>query len=250
MYIRIYKESGQPQDFFQSGNDHAFWIEPSLLAGIGQPRSPAPISKPIFTIECPAGCPPVAAGRCRNVLHKAIQSAIQLSSNAASKLEASNPDTETVRLFRFFFGHHPSKPVSWAGNKASGAIVAHRFRKVAEELGGGRRMVFRCDAGCSATTNASTDAATDPNLVKLCQRFWTTPVASRPRLSPQFFRAGIILHEMLHLLYHDFFHHSGHPSGDPERRRDNSHCYEAFALRVAGFGADPADVSQCRARST
>jgi len=57
--------------------------------------------------------------------------------------------------------------------------------------------------------------------------------------------AGVILHEMLHLLFFEFFHHPGHPSGDPVRRRDNAHCYEAFALRVAGHAAEPGDVTAC-----
>ena len=41
---------------------------------------------------CPAGCHPVAAGQCGNVLRRAIRDAIFLASNAASKLEASPRD--------------------------------------------------------------------------------------------------------------------------------------------------------------
>jgi hypothetical protein len=29
-------------------------------------------------------------------------------------------------------------------------------------------------------------------------------------------------------------------------RRVNAHCYEAFAMRLAGHAADPSDVAQCR----
>ncbi len=220
---------------------------------------------PVF----PANCPPMAAADRRKVLRQATQKAIRLASSAASKLEAATKlkpsdrdakTAETARLFHFFFGHDPTRPVPWADNKASGAITAHRFRKVAEELGGGRKIVFRCgsssgpDPECRATTNATTNACTgnnkNPSLIILCPRFWTSPTALRPGLPPQFFRAGVILHEMLHLLYCDFFHHPGHPSGDPVRRRDNSHCYEAFALRVSGFSPEPGDVSQCRSRAT
>jgi len=64
-------------------------------------------------------------------------------------------------------------------------------------------------------------------------------------------RAGVVLHEMLHLLYWVFFGHRANlpRPGDPEeRRRDNSHCYEAFALEVAGRAADPRDIAACGAR--
>jgi hypothetical protein len=211
---------------------------------LGQPLP----AGPVFRFECPPGCAPLAAGQCRVVLRQAIREAIKLAENAASKIDASlvtgsrddKTVLETVRLFRFFFGHDPSRPVPWAGNKESGSIIAQRFRKVAEELKAGRRTLFRCITGCPAGVNARTNAAADPNLVRLCPRFWT--------LSPDILRAGVVLHEMLHLLYHQFFHHAGHPSGDPERRRDNAHCYEAFALRVAGHGADRSDVEQCRGR--
>jgi hypothetical protein len=68
-------------------------------------------------------------------------------------------------------------------------------------------------------------------------------------LGNRFFRGGVVLHEMLHLLYHQFFHHAGrHRSGDPERRRDNAHCYEAFALQLAGHVAEPGDVVGCCSR--
>lgn len=80
--------------------------------------------------RCPAppGCPPVAAGQCVAVLRQAIIEAIRLANNAASKLEPSQRDAETketARLSKGFFGHDPTRPVAWAGNKASGAIVAH-----------------------------------------------------------------------------------------------------------------------------
>jgi hypothetical protein len=98
------------------------------------------------------------------VLRKALREAINLANNVASKLEPSQRDAatkETARLFKGFFGHDPTWPVSWAGNKASGAIVAHRFRMVARGLGGGRRMLFRCGcpgAGAGAEVVARTNA--------------------------------------------------------------------------------------------
>ena len=200
---------------------------------------------PVFRFECPLGCAPATADRCRGIVRRAVLDAIALANGAAAKLEAGPPDAETIRLFKAFFGHDPSRPVPWAGNRPSGAIVAFRFRKCAEELGGGRVMTFRCLTTCPDGVNARTNGTASAVLMRLCPRFFNRP-AGEP-LGNQFFRAGVVLHEMLHLLFTSFFHHQGrHPSGDPERRRDNAHCYEAFALRVAGHAAEPGDVSGCR----
>jgi hypothetical protein len=201
---------------------------------------------PPFRLECDAGCPPLPANRCRAIVCRAALDAISLATNAAAALEATPPAPETVRLFRAFFGHPPSRPVPWAGNRPSGQTVAHRFRRCAQELAGGRTVTYRCVTNCPATRNAVTNAALEPSVIRLCPRFFNRP-AGQP-LGNQFFRGGVVLHEMLHLLYHQFFHHPGHPSGDPERRRDNAHCYEAFALRLAGHAAEPQDVAACRNR--
>ncbi|NOT60746.1 MAG: hypothetical protein HOP19_11055 [Acidobacteria bacterium] len=188
----------------------------------------------------------MANAQCQPIIRGAVVSAIQLANNAASMLETGHP--EAARLFQFFFGHAPSRPVPWAGNRASGAIVAIRFRAVARALQS-RGTLFRCNPAC--TVNASTCAGSEcsprePNVVELCQGFWNPPAGLH--LAPQFFRGAVILHEMLHLLFTDFFHHPGHSSGDPVRRRDNAHCYEAFALRAAGHAADHVDVTACRTR--
>jgi len=208
---------------------------------LGEPGG-AP-SGPVFRFDCPPGCPPATANACRGIVRRAIIDAIALANGAASKLEATPRTPETVRLFRAFFGHDPSRPVPWAGNQQSGLVVAFRLRKCAQEMLGGRNIMYRCITGCPATTNARTNAADDPSLIRLCPRFFNR-AAGLP-LNNQFFRAGVILHEMLHLLFFEFFHHPGHPSGDPVRRRDNAHCYEAFALRVAGHAAEHGDVTAC-----
>jgi hypothetical protein len=204
------------------------------------------VSAPVFRLECVPGCAPAAANQCRAMVRRAVRDAIALANAAATKLEAATPDAETVRLFRAFFGHHPSRPASSDPSRSSGNLVAFRFRKCAEELGGGRVMTFRCAAACPAGRNASTNGNISAIVMTLCPRFFNRP-AGQP-LGNQFFRAGVVLHEMLHLLFTSFFHHQGHPSGDPERRRDNAHCYEAFALRLAGHAAEPGDVAACRNR--
>jgi hypothetical protein len=259
MYIITDKKIGRPQDTLKTASDYAFWTDPSLVGGrIGQPQPAKPASGPVFTIDCPVGCPPIAAARCRTVLRQAIITAIKLSNSAATKIESAtkvepsmrNTETkETARLFKFFFGHDPTHPISWAGNQASGISVAARFRSVAKELGGGRRMTFRCLVTrpgcpdddftcCSPNTNAWVNQTAVPNVVHLCEPFWNPPAGLRG-LPPLYFRAAVIIHEMLHLLFQDFLLHN--PSGRP-----NAHCYEAFVLRVAGFGADRTDIRQCR----
>ena len=221
---------------------------PSLEAwDLGQPSPTAPV----FRFECPAGCAPLAADQCRTVLLQAIRDAIHLASNSASKLEANPRDAKTVSIFLKLFGHDPSRPVPWAENKESGAIVAWRLRKVAQELGGGRRILYRCGCpGAAATVNART---VSPLEVRLCSRFWSLgqpgflPVGQNPR----WIRAGIILHEMLHQLFREFFRHfrvPPRPDDPQERRRDNARCYEAFALLVNGHTPSQSDINRCTAR--
>ena len=168
----------------------------------------------------PAGCPQGGAA----VLRTAIRDAIRFAANAARKLETG--DATAARIFQSLFGHPPTRPVPWANNRASGAIVAHRIRRVAQALQG-RGTHYRCGCpGRPATVNAFADP---PNAVALCARFWQ---------QSRVFRAGIVFHEMLHLLYAGFLRHD-----QRERRRNNAHCYEAFVLRVAGHTPDPSDVT-------
>ena len=213
------------------------------------------VPRTIHRLDCAAGCPGgLTEAQCAPLVSQAIIQAIKLANTAASKLEAptkiepgkrDNDAKETARLFRAFFGHDPSNPISYAGNEASGVSVAKRFRAVAKELGGERRMIFRCvPATCPAGADSNPGDAAHPaccrvgsrafavinrpelrSVVHLCPPFWNLPAASR---------GGTILHEMLHLLFatgpHGFLAHAG--------RRANAHCYKAFALRVGGYGRD------------
>ena len=149
---------------------------------------------------------PVAA-QCRNILLWAIRDAIHLAVNTASKLEANPRDPKTVSIFLKLFGHDPSRRVPWAENKESGAIVAWRLRKVAQELGGGRRTLYLCGCpGAAPTVNART---VSPTEVLLCPRFWRLgqPGFLPAGQDPRWIRAGTILHEMLHQLFGEFFRH-------------------------------------------
>ena len=217
---------------------------------IGEPAAPVAAATPPFRFFCPVGCAPQTAAQCQRVVAQAVRDAIALAERAAQRLEQR--DAEALRLFRFFFGA-PLRPVPWADNRPAADLVAQRYRAVAA---GFRSRVphIRCsaDAGCNAFVEPR--AAPSPanplprNTIMLCPPFWGPGPAGTV---PRFRRAAIVLHEMLHLLFWEFFGHQVNlpRPGDPEeRRRDNSHCYEAFALRVNGHAAEADDVSACRAR--
>jgi hypothetical protein len=223
----------RPRDFGQVGH-------------IGEPAAAAPA----FRFFCPIGCAPQTAARCQAIVARAIRDAIVLAERAAQRLEQR--DAEALRLFRFFFGD-PLRPVPWADNRLAADLVARRYRAVAA---GFRTRVphVRCStrAGCNAFVQPR--AAASPanplprNTILLCPPFWGPGPAGTV---PRFRRAAIVLHEMLHLLFWEFFGHQANlpRPGDPEeRRRDNSHCYEAFALRVNGHAAEAGDVGACRDR--
>jgi hypothetical protein len=207
----------------------------------GGAPAPAPPAAPVFRLDCAGGCAQAGANdaECRRALRQAIVSAIGVANTAAAALEENPRADRTRRIFRFFFGHDPSRAVAWANNQESGATVAHRLRKVAEALQG-RNTQYRCAAPPANRPNRRARAVS-PNEVLLHTRFWDPPAGLG--MSNQLFRAAVLLHEMLHLLYDDFLVHD-----DAERRRNNAHCYEAFAMRVAGHAADPTDVTQCRER--
>lgn len=197
----------------------------------------APTSAPVFrfVFPPPAGCPALTEAEYRGILQQAVIEAIRLANNAASKLDAVAPDTAS--LYQFFFCHDPSRPVSWAGNEASGSIVARRFRAVARELGGGRRITFVCDPHCHAGERAF--SLLHPNEISLCAPFWNPP--PQPGLPPEGFRGGVILHEMFHVLFT-----MRHINQDPkEKRTNNAHCLRAFALRAMGYGQDNLAIGRC-----
>jgi hypothetical protein len=222
---------------------------PTGIAGFGEP------GVPVFDFPSPcAQCTLPTHAQCRAVLRDAILEAIRLANNAADRIDdvlqvpangRNAQATETARLFRSFFGHDPLWPVPWAGNEASGISVAKRFRAVAKELGGGRRITFLCrvtragcgeDLTCCDPCDNGWFSTALPNTVNLCAPFWR-PRAGLRGLPHRNYRAAIIIHEMLHMLFEDV--------RDARRGRPRAACYEAFALRVARYGADPFDVCNC-----
>ena len=189
--------------------------------GLGETTSP-----PAFRFQCSGGCHWGDAARCRRVLRTAIGDAIRLATRAAASLEGT-PSANTVRIFRGVFGHHPSRPVPWAGGRSSGALVARRFRLVSGSLAR-RGTLYRCAA---ISANARVLSAGE---VLLGPSFWT---------QSRMHRAGTILHEMFHQYFLSFIRHDTR-----EHRRNSAHCHEVFALRVCGIAPLAFDVSRCRSR--
>jgi hypothetical protein len=216
------------------------------------------IPKTIHRLDCPAGCPGgLTEAQCADVVRRAINVAIDLAQNAASKVEKATvfgprdlDAQKTAHAFNTFFGHDPWTELTFDGKKErSGVSIAKRFRAVARELGseGKRRVIFRCVAAMSLAGSTAGDATHParcgvgvvafwdpplPNAVHLCPLFWNSPEAAR---------GGTILHEMLHMLY------DRGPEGlfSDTGRRANAHCYKAFALKVRGYARDEAATCMC-----
>lgn len=226
---------------------------PSRMAGLGA------FGAPVLDVQCPdpPGCAPVDAASCRAAIRDAVREAIRLANNAAIRLEAAiavppaSRDANaqrTAKRFKFFFGHDPAHAITWAGNEESGVSVAKRFRAVARELDGGRRVVFHCrttradcdddDLTCCSPNDNAWFSTGVRNGVNLCDGFWNPPADLPPGLPVRSFRAAIIIHEMLHMLF-EFLRDVG-------QGRVRAACYEGFALRAAGIPADRFDVCQCR----
>jgi len=225
----------------------------SRMAGLGS------FGAPVFDAQCPnpPGCAPVAAANCGTAIRTAVREAIRLANNAATRLESaisvppSSRDAaqqQTASRFKFFFGHDPARAVTWAGNEESGVSVAKRFRAVARELDGGRRVGFFCrptttpcpdnDLTCCPSNVNAWHSDGVRNGVNLCDGFWNPPLNLPAGLPVRSFRGAIIIHEMLHMLF-EFLRDDGHG-------RIRAACYEGFALHAAGIPADPFDVCQCR----
>lgn len=252
MYFHNQPGLGEVRKWVHRRSRNALGFAPGALAGFGQPRGP------VFDVVCPDGCAPLAARQCRVAVRDAVREAIRLATNAADKVATATAvppaarDTdakETARLYKFFFGHDPRFLIEGPGKQSSGVSVAARFRAVANELNGGRRIIFHCrpsrpdcgnaDLTCCCPADNAWFSLGVPNTVNLCPNFWNPPAGLRglPALN---YRAAIIIHEMLHMLF-EIIRDAGHG-------RPRASCYEAFALRLAGFGADPFDVCNCTGR--
>lgn len=229
---------------------HSIQDRPQDLGHVGSIGQPVTATPP-FRFFCPIGCAPQTAAQCQGIVAQAIRDAIALAERAAQRLEQR--DAGALRLFGSLFGA-PLLPVPWADNRPAADLVAQRYRAVAA---GFRTRVphIRCsaDSGCIAKVQPRlAPSAANPlprNTILLCPPFWGPGPAGT---GTRFWRAATVMHEMLHLLFWEFFGHQDRlpRPGDPEeRRRDNSFCYEAFALRVDGRAAT-AESAACTARPT
>jgi hypothetical protein len=231
--------------------------------------------QPVFDFEAPppAPCRALTDAESR-IARQARAEAIDLAKTAASKLDLAltpgplptkeaQAEAERIRgLFKSIFGHDPRRLLDPPSKVTSGASVAHRFRAVAEQLAE-RKIAFRVCRNCTAAeagSNFCCDVAEraftrTPTLpLTLCPPFWN-PMPPQAGLPAEGFRGGVILHEMLHVLNPDFFgHDTMRPDGTivrqntstgGERRRNNAHCYRAFALRARGYGQDNEALPGC-----
>ena len=200
-----------------------------------------------FQLLDAATCPPAGFtnAQATRVVRRAIAVAIGIAKSAAAKLDSieqkrvsgqprSEADKKVAKLFLFFFRHDPNHPIPWADNKPSGVNVAHRLRKAAEALVK-RGIHYRC-ACPGAPADQRGQAVPGGVHIDLCNAFWTVPAGLH--MDAETFRAGVILHEALHVIFDTI--------NDAGAHRANDHCYEAFAMRASGHGADRTDVCQCR----
>jgi hypothetical protein len=221
----------------------------------------APPACPPFKIAFDNNCPFTFfeyASRRKDLCDR-ILGAINLAKKAAFSLETKPLSQATINKFRQIFGQGPLDhwELPWAPRRTmpAGHIVASRFRTVAKELHT-RDTLYRCATNfCTRGGGSGSSpqpeqplhpietlvvdvvawAALCKDEVGLCPGFWT--------LKPEW-QEGTVLHEMFHLCFGltcAWFQHDG-----KERKRNNAHCYEAFALSIAGQGPDPISIDKCR----
>jgi hypothetical protein len=197
--------------------------------------------EPIFDLNC-TGCP---VADCGPQLRQAMRKAIKLALNAADKLEATisverdqrGPDArKTAQQFMEFFCHDPLLPIPWAGGEASGVSIVKRLRAVAKELGGGRKMPFKCLPTlfpCTESTCCPDQIAVvqKGEPIALCENFWKESEFDDLATVDQ--RAGFLIHEMLHFLFGSTKSERGILDRGP--KRGIADCYESFVMRVNGL---------------
>lgn len=204
--------------------------------------APRRASGPSFRLSCAGGCTvggrPLNEVACRRTLREDLVRAARFANRAAQLLEAS-PRAQTTRaIYRRIFRHNPERPVPWArGFRDSGALTAHRFRRAAEELNGGRVLDFRCMTHPTANAGVphQVNGRTNRTQIWLFPRYWT---------QRREHRSGTLVHEMLHLYYlHLIVDRRGALA-----RRVNAHCYEWLVLSLNGITPNPVDFAECGVR--
>ena len=200
--------------------------------------------------KAPPACPPFKAcfdNYCpffeyesrREDLCNRILGAVDLAKKAASTLKKPL-QKDTIDKFRKIFGESPGDlwKLPWAPRQkmSAGDIVAQRFRTVEQELRT-RETIYRCVSASRCQPGPAEPAHPTETIVRdtiawavlckdevwLCPRFWQLKREEQE---------GTVLHEMFHLCFGltcAWFQHDS-----KERKKNSAHCYEAFALSVAG----------------
>jgi hypothetical protein len=179
-------------------------------------------------------------------LCKIILKANQFAVAAASRLESKPLDPKTVRKFKEIFREDPGDlwELAWKPRqkKPAGAIVAKRFRIVADALRT-RKTAYWCTHLCNQgpgglfpeePDHPTNTVVRDPvawaglceDKVWLCEKFWSQPKEEQ---------AGTIIHEMLHLCFEvtcAWFQHDS-----KELKRNSTYCKETarIAMRLLPY---------------
>jgi hypothetical protein len=189
-----------------------------------------------FVLSCPNA-------QRRQRFRAALRLAITLAREAAARLTAPSIDNRTRDLFIHFFGSRPEHRPPWAAPRTAAGLVAHRYTMVARELAGGRRFRYTCVTGpvgdCMPSRPGLVVIAntTGRSAISLCDAFF-----DGRRIDQM---AGTLIHEGMHAVYQELFFHAVR-RGIAECRRDNARCFQGFALRLRGFGAEADIRNGCR----
>jgi hypothetical protein len=234
----------------------ATWKPGKASPGKASPGKASPVSPP-FKFACDNNCCdgkacilPLQCKLRKMLLMDRILGAIRLAENAVSKLKDNPLRPETLNKFRQVFDQSPLDHWELPGmpkrKMPAGAIVADRFRMVAEELRT-RETGYRCISPGLCDRNPGPEEPVHPtDTIVRDPVAWAALCKDEVGLCPPFWQLkkewqeGTILHEMFHLCFGvtcAWFQHDS-----KERKRNNAYCYEAFALSVASMSHAPAKI--------
>src|SRR5919109_582011 len=134
-----YQMIGEP------ARDAVVYHQPSVLGALGEKKTPA--CPPLKFICSPDCASPSSSCDKKKALCNRVLGAINLAKRAAALLETKAPSSAVVTVFQQVFGQPPSAlwevPGRPGRTMAAGALVAGRFRAVANELQTSN-TIYRC----------------------------------------------------------------------------------------------------------
>jgi hypothetical protein len=271
----------------EAPGDAVVYDGPGVFGPFGEVKTPV---CPPLKFVCNPDCPhPSSLCKQRKALCDRVLGAINLAKKAAALLE-TKPSPVVTTVFRQVFGQAPGDLWEVPGRPgrtiAAGALVAGRFRAVANELETSD-TIYRCvdtnrcqamksGGGCSngayvldglGNFQIVDPGVPRPDLVpapssrsRSCHPTETIVVdnvamallcKNEVWLCPPFWKLKTLWQEgtILHEMFHLCFGLtcSWFQHDQKERKRNSAHCYEVFACGGAAV-ADPASVAACKAR--